>query len=207
MYNGLHKEQNTTSQIYGVLENKEHEIIEQDHFSFFGALVTIISLVSYVLDSTTNVYLSYLLYNDGNPVWFGLTASITAFSAVTVNAFSIRWYLQDKVEDEKIGTASDIGSNRKLGRLGWFLRILTHILFVGPILRYIDLVRFGMRSHQERKRKAFEKQFQRDCHLSTLQPPIMTTLQRSNIPNLAKIANGNNVAINTEKVCLPINYY
>ncbi|KAI1295616.1 XK-related protein 6 [Halotydeus destructor] len=202
---GQHKEQNMATGHYGPLEPKEFDL-ENDQFGFFNALLTVMSMASYLSDWVTDVLVSYLLYFDGNPYWFGLTASITIFSAVTVNAFSIRWYLQDKHEHEVSSWSTE--DKVKSSRFKWTLRIAAHLLFLGPVLRYADLLRYGMRSRQERKRKAIEKQFQRDCHLSTLATASasLATMQRSNIPSLSKMVNNGNMATTTGKD-LELEYY
>ncbi|XP_022247199.1 uncharacterized protein LOC111086875 isoform X2 [Limulus polyphemus] len=105
---------------------------EQDHFTLFSALATFVCIVSYIINIGTDVAVSYLLFLEDNLWWFGLTVASTAIPALTVNIFSIRWYMHDAHE-----TKMQSGALPKphTSKLDWTIRIFFHIVLLGPVLR------------------------------------------------------------------------
>ncbi|CAN8031204.1 unnamed protein product, partial [Ixodes persulcatus] len=139
-----------------------------DRFTACSALFTVVSLLSYAADVGSDTAACYFLYLEGNLWWFGLTLAVTVIPAVTVNAFSLRWYMHDDRESrasakEVAGGAAAPVHRPRMGVLGWTLRILFHLAFLGPVVRYIDLLVYGLRSRSREKRS---RQRQQQWHLT-----------------------------------------
>ncbi|XP_076318753.1 XK-related protein 6-like isoform X5 [Tachypleus tridentatus] len=137
---------------------------EQDQFTVFSALATFVCIISYVINVGTDVAVSYFLYVEDNLWWFGLTAAATAIPSLTVNIFSIRWYVHDAKERKTHPRAL---SRPHMTKLDWVVRIFFHMVLLGPIIRYIDLLIYGFRSRRLRKQKRRREQ---NWHLSYRQP-------------------------------------
>ncbi|XP_076359254.1 XK-related protein 4-like isoform X2 [Tachypleus tridentatus] len=132
---------------------------EKDHFTVFSAIATFVCIVSYVINIGTDVAVCYLLFMENNLWWFGFTATTTVVPVLTVNVFSIRWYLQD-AQEKKL--TSRTLSKPNLSKLDWTVRIFFHVLLLGPVIRYVDLLKYGLRSRQfnkQKQRRKFEWHF------------------------------------------------
>ncbi|XP_077522823.1 XK-related protein 6-like [Amblyomma americanum] len=140
-----------------------------DRFTALSALFTLVSLVAYAADVGSDGAACYFLYLEGNLWWFGLTLAVTVVPAVTVNAFSLRWYMHDDRESrasakELAGGAIAAPVHRpRMGPLGWAFRVLFHLAFLGPVVRYIDLLVYGLKSRSRDKRS---RQRQQQWHLT-----------------------------------------
>ncbi|KAH8027153.1 hypothetical protein HPB51_003595 [Rhipicephalus microplus] len=114
-----------------------------DRFTALSALFTIVSLLAYAADVGSDAATCYFLYLEGNPWWFGLTLAVTVVAAVTVNAFSLRWYMHDDRESRASakelagaqGVVSTPVHRPRMGPLGWAFRVLFHLTFLGPVVR------------------------------------------------------------------------
>ncbi|KAH7972047.1 hypothetical protein HPB52_005818 [Rhipicephalus sanguineus] len=142
-----------------------------DRFTALSALFTIVSLLAYAADVGSDAATCYFLYLEGNPWWFGLTLAVTVVAAVTVNAFSLRWYMHDDRESrasakELAGAQGVVATpvhRPRMGPLGWAFRVLFHLAFLGPVVRYIDLLVYGLKSRSRDKRS---RQRQQQWHLT-----------------------------------------
>ncbi|XP_076319298.1 uncharacterized protein LOC143230128 isoform X1 [Tachypleus tridentatus] len=105
---------------------------EEDKFTLFSALATLVCIVSYIINIGTDVAVSYLLFVEGNFWWFGFTVASTAIPALTVNIFSIRWYTHDAQETK---SQSEALAKPHTSKKDWIMRIFFHIVLLGPVLR------------------------------------------------------------------------
>lgn len=105
---------------------------KRDRFTVLSVLFALVSLASYTADVGSDAVVCYLLYLEGNLWWFGLTLAVTVIPAVTVNAFSLRWYMHD---DRESRSKDGVLIRPKMSACDWALRILFHLLFLGPAIR------------------------------------------------------------------------
>ncbi|XP_076319297.1 XK-related protein 4-like isoform X2 [Tachypleus tridentatus] len=119
---------------------------EEDKFTLFSALATLVCIVSYIINIGTDVAVSYLLFVEGNFWWFGFTVASTAIPALTVNIFSIRWYMHDAQETK---SQSEALAKPHTSKKDWIMRIFFHIVLLGPVLRNRKLRQ--QKQHEERR--------------------------------------------------------
>ncbi|XP_076316645.1 XK-related protein 6-like [Tachypleus tridentatus] len=119
-------------------------------FSLVSAFFTLVCIFSYTIDIGTDIAVCYFLHLEGNSWWFGLTLAITVIPGLTVNAFSLRWYMHD--QEERKSHSSNV-QRPKMSKLDWTVRVFFHILLLGPVIRYIDLMIYGLRSRRERRQQ------------------------------------------------------
>ncbi|XP_022237502.1 XK-related protein 4-like [Limulus polyphemus] len=143
---------------------------EQDQFTMLNALATFVCIVLYIINVGTDVAVSYFLYVEDNLWWFGFTVAATAVPALTVNILSIRWYIKER----KVHTHP----RPHMTKLNWVVRIFFHLLLLGPVIRYIDLLIYGFRSRQLHKEK---RRRERNWHLTYRQPSPVRIEQPSDV--------------------------
>ncbi|XP_067119472.1 XK-related protein 4-like [Centruroides vittatus] len=118
---------------------------KEDEFTCLSALGTLVSLFSYIADFGTDLVICYFFYKGGHLWWLGLTAGVAALSAITVNIISLRWYMHDEKER---ATCPETARRPHFSATGWMFRILFHFIFLGPVIRYLDLLIYGIRSRR-----------------------------------------------------------
>jgi len=97
---------------------------ESDHtYSNYEVVVTVLSILSYVFDIGSDIYLAFVYYNDGDMWWFTLTVIFIIVPSLTITIFSFVWYLQD-------------GGHQSYPLI-WLPRIVLLFLQLGPLLRLI----------------------------------------------------------------------
>ncbi|XP_022236004.1 uncharacterized protein LOC111083651 [Limulus polyphemus] len=102
------------------------------HFTLASAFFTLIGIFSYTIDIGTDIAVCYFLHLEGNSWWFGLTLAVTAIPALTVNAFSLRWYMHDQEESK---THSSSVHRPKMSKVDWAIRLFFHLILLGPVIR------------------------------------------------------------------------
>jgi len=120
------------SQEHGNNEVHEHEVPEKtddglalaeaDRYSNYEVILTMVSILSYIFDIGSDIYLAFVYYRDGDIWWFTLTVIFISVPSVTITVFSFVWYVQD--------------SHRSY-RLIWLPRLVLLFLQLAPLLRFI----------------------------------------------------------------------
>ena len=87
-------------------------------------LLTIYSIISYLFDVGSDIFVAWTYYHGDDWWWFGLTVAFIVVPSVTMTFFSLAWYLQDKDN-----------SRNMLHPLQWASRAVFLFLQLGPILR------------------------------------------------------------------------
>ncbi|XP_076313785.1 XK-related protein 4-like isoform X3 [Tachypleus tridentatus] len=126
---------------------------QMDHagdFTLASAFFTLVAIFSYTIDIGTDIAVCYFLHLEGNSWWFGLTLAVTAIPSLTVNAFSLRWYMHDQEESK---THSPSVHRPKMSKVDWAVRLFFHLILLGPVIRYIELMIYGLRSRRDRRQK------------------------------------------------------
>ncbi|CAL1272079.1 unnamed protein product [Larinioides sclopetarius] len=112
------------------------------NFSLLDILGIIISICSYFLDVAFDIFIAILYYHNGNEWGFGLTVCFIAVPSLAMTGFSLRWYLVDA--DEK--KLPEVSTTR------WIIRIVFLVLQMGPLLRYMDSLYFGLKSNRSKSK-------------------------------------------------------
>ena len=122
---------------------------ENLRYNVFDLLCTLISILTYVVDIVMDCVVAYYFYHLAvdhgiyHYWYFSLTLVFIVLPSLTMTGFSFRWYLMD-------------GDNPQLPKVSlfrWCVRLLVLLLQVAPILRYVDSIRYGLRSRRARARE------------------------------------------------------
>lgn len=95
---------------------------ETDTYSNYEVFMTVFSILSYIFDVGSDIYLAYVYHSDGDIWWFTLTVIFIIVPSLTITIFSFVWYLQD---------------NRRSYPLIWLPRLVLLFLQLGPLLRFV----------------------------------------------------------------------
>jgi len=116
-------------------------------------VVTIYSIITYILDLGSDVWVASFHYiraveaeQAGDHAslhwyWFGLTIALIIIPSLVMSAFSLRWYLSDYQQ-----ACQQEEGKRPVTKRNWFLRAILMLLQLGPVARYIDSIRYGLKS-------------------------------------------------------------
>jgi len=97
---------------------------ETDVYSNYEAFLTVFSILSYIFDVGSDVYLAFVYYSDGDIWWFTLTVIFIIVPSLTITIFSFVWYIQDDADDQ-------------LYSLIWLPRLVLLFLQLAPLLRFV----------------------------------------------------------------------
>jgi len=95
---------------------------ETDTYSNYEVFLTLFSILSYIFDVGSDIYLAYVYYSDGDIWWFTLTVIFVVVPSLTITMFSFVWYMQDKHPSYP---------------LLWVPRLVMLFLQLGPLLRLL----------------------------------------------------------------------
>ena len=134
----------------GKLEIDETDALPESlRYNVFDLLCTLISILTYVVDIVMDCVVAYYFYHLAvdhgiyHYWYFSLTLVFIVLPSLTMTGFSFRWYLMD----------SDNPQLPRVSLLRWCLRLVVLLLQVAPILRYVDSIRYGLRSRRARARE------------------------------------------------------
>ena len=122
---------------------------ENLRYNVFDLLCTLISILTYVVDIVMDCVVAYYFYHLAvdhgiyHYWYFSLTLVFIVLPSLTMTGFSFRWYLMD----------NDNPQLPRVSVLRWVVRLLVLLLQVAPILRYVDSIRYGLRSRRARARE------------------------------------------------------
>ncbi|XP_066960554.1 XK-related protein 9-like isoform X2 [Macrobrachium rosenbergii] len=125
-------------------------------FGFMGAIGVIINIVFFIMDIISDGMLAFVLYRqaekattehnkDAAMTWFIITICIIIIPMVILNIFSLLWYWQNKV------CLGDYCVLHKMSTSQVVMRVFIHIILLGPLIRYIDIIRYGVKMQREVK--------------------------------------------------------
>lgn len=132
-------------------KNNEHDVFLADEvdalpkelrYSNFDLLCTVISILTYLFDLAMDVTVALYFYHLGvshgvyHYWYFGLTITFILLPSLTMTGFSLRWYLMD----------ADNLQLPPVPMWRWLVRLVVLMLQFAPVLRYIDSMRYGLKS-------------------------------------------------------------
>jgi len=118
-------------------------------YNTFDFFCTFLSILTYVVDLVMDCVVAYYFYHLAvdhgiyHYWYFSLTLVFIVLPSLTMTGFSFRWYLMD----------SDNQQLPKVGMWRWLLRLVILLLQVAPILRYVDSIRYGLKSRLAARRE------------------------------------------------------
>jgi hypothetical protein len=69
---------------------------DEQLYSYAEIIWTVISIVSYMVDVGSDIYVAVIYYVDEEWWWFGVTVVFIVVPSFTISTFSFLWYLEDK---------------------------------------------------------------------------------------------------------------
>ncbi|XP_068202990.1 XK-related protein 4-like [Palaemon carinicauda] len=120
--------------------------MQQSKFGVFDTLTVLASLGLFYFDVISDILVAYYMYNDkATEHWFLTTVLVLVVPLIIVNGFSLYWYWFDSYVCELGGRCY---RTPKASPCQWFFRILGHLLLHASVLRYIDIMYYGIKSNQ-----------------------------------------------------------
>ncbi|KAG7164703.1 XK-related protein 6-like 1 [Homarus americanus] len=110
------------------------EPMEKSKFGWLDALMALFSIGLFYFDVVSDIFVAYYMYDDPETeVWFRSTVLFLVIPLLVVNAFSIYWYWFDEhvCESEEMCYMLP-----KASPCVWGIRIITHLLLQGTVLRF-----------------------------------------------------------------------
>ncbi|KAJ6218624.1 hypothetical protein RDWZM_009781 [Blomia tropicalis] len=154
---------------------------KSEDFDFVNAIFALISLTIYLISIGASIALAYFFYRHENDQRMSaFTLATTIIPSIIANILSLKWLLSDNHHQQK--DENYPAKRPQVGPCGWTLRILLHIVLLGPALRYVDLLRFGVKSWNE-KQQIIQRKTKGIYWPSTTLPSLSTTLPRARYMN------------------------
>ncbi|XP_047481581.1 XK-related protein 6-like isoform X1 [Penaeus chinensis] len=101
----------------------------------------IFGIFTFLLDWGFDILTAYKHWRHGDIIWFSFTVVFICVPSFVMTGVSLHWYVKD----------ADNVNVPKASMSRWVVRILFHILQLGPILRYIDSLHYGLISRRHWK--------------------------------------------------------
>ncbi|XP_033100721.1 XK-related protein 6-like [Anneissia japonica] len=142
-------------------ENHNSEItpetnMENLRFTNFDAIFIFGGMWTYIADLVTDILVGFKYLRDRDYWWCGLTFFFVIFPSFTLQYLSLRWFVTDdqRHRDETHNQGPDptqarSGFANKLWE--WTSWLLTHVLQLGAVNRYIRTLRYGFKSRLNQK--------------------------------------------------------
>jgi len=95
----------------------------QIKYSNYEVVLTVVSILSYIFDVGSDIFVAVVYYRDGDMWWFALTVVFIVVPSLTITVFSFVWYVQDR-------------SNQSYSLI-WPPRLVLVFLQLAPLLRFV----------------------------------------------------------------------
>lgn len=106
-------------------KSDEEETDSLPNFTRLDLIICIYSIVSYILDVGSDIWLAVHYYQEGQITWFILTISPPIVASIIMTVLSLLWYHND----------SENGLETSIPRWRWVLRIFFHVFQLCPLIR------------------------------------------------------------------------
>ncbi|XP_071952000.1 XK-related protein 6-like isoform X2 [Antedon mediterranea] len=125
-------------------------------FTRFDALFIFGGMWTYIADLVTDVLVGFKYLKEQHYWWCGLTFFFVIFPSLTLQYLSLRWFVTDdqRSRETPIQTSEQTQARHssfasKLWE--WTSWLLTHVLQLGAVNRYIRTLRYGFKSRLNQK--------------------------------------------------------
>ncbi|XP_042864876.1 XK-related protein 9-like isoform X1 [Penaeus japonicus] len=123
-------------------------------FGLMGVVGVVVNIVLFIVDIVSDALLAYVLWrqaagasdqaaSEEAMTWFIITLCIIVIPMVVLNLFSLLWYWQNKL------CLGDYCVLHKMSRGQVTIRVILHLLLLGPLIRYLDIMRYGLKMQRE----------------------------------------------------------
>lgn len=118
-------------------------------FTLLDAAAIIFSICSFTFDIGTDVIVSCFHYKNRDYWYMGLTLGFVIIPTLAMTIISLRWYVLDAREK----------SSPPVSTCTWITRVVFLLLQLGPILRYVDSLTYGLKSRKYKDKKDQQRKF------------------------------------------------
>ncbi|KAI0229393.1 XK-related protein 6 [Lamellibrachia satsuma] len=129
--------------------NKQWLAETRKNFSGTDLILVIVSLITYVLDTVTDILVGAKYIEDGEYIFGGLALSCIVVSSIVIQLFSSQWYSRD---------------GKPTGCQHWFI----HVFLLQPIERYLLVLVAGMQAHYSKTTENIDNYFYQQNDLCIL---------------------------------------
>ncbi|XP_064095099.1 XK-related protein 7-like [Macrobrachium nipponense] len=121
--------------------------MQVSEFGVFDVITALGSLGLFYFDVISDILVAYYMYDDkATQQWFLTTVLVLVLPLIIVNGFSFYWYWFDSNICEVGGMCY---RTPKASPCLWFVRILGHLVLHACVLRYFDVLYYGLKSRQK----------------------------------------------------------
>ncbi|XP_039270675.2 uncharacterized protein LOC120345331 isoform X1 [Styela clava] len=118
-------------------------------FTWLDIGVVLVSMGTYLADIVTDILVTLVYWKLDEKIWAGLTLTFLIVPSIIMQVFSTRWYVAD-------------------GHRATFSMFLIHILLMGPIKRYITVLKFGLRARKTKRIEDYQSMYSELSDVSML---------------------------------------
>lgn len=120
------------------------QLPDKIRFSRIDLFFVVLSMILYVADIVLDCSVAYNHYKvvHEHPLFFIFTVVFIILSAVVTSVFSLWWYYFEYRVREKENVEN-------FTRLEISVRVTASIFLLGPVMRYIDTIRYGLKSRRK----------------------------------------------------------
>lgn len=118
-------------------------------FTWFDIIALVTSIVTFLGDIGTDTVVAAFHLHNGDYWYFSLTVAFIAIPTLIVTGISLRWYVLD---------AREAGSP-PISKCKWATRVTFLLLQLGPIVRYIDSLIYGLKFRKSSQNRSEQKKY------------------------------------------------
>ena len=118
-------------------------------FTWIDIIAILFSICSFLFDITTDTIVAAFHLKNGDKWYFILTTVFIVVPTLVMTGISLRWYVLDAREE----------GSPKISPWKWFTRTVFLLLQLGPILRYVDSLIYGLKFRRHKANKLEQKKY------------------------------------------------
>lgn len=118
-------------------------------FTWIDILALCFSICSFLFDICADMFVAKFHYENGDYWYFTLTTTFIVVPTLVMTGISLRWYVLDSREE----------GAPQVTWFKWCLRVILLFLQLGPILRYLDSLLYGLKFRRSTANKADQKKY------------------------------------------------
>lgn len=118
-------------------------------FTWFDIIALVTSITTFLIDIGTDTVVAAFHLHNGDYWYFSLTVAFIAIPTLIVTGISLRWYVLD---------AREAGSP-SISKCKWATRVTFLLLQLGPIIRYIDSLIYGLKFRRSSQNRSEQKKY------------------------------------------------
>ena len=124
-------------------------IPEPMEYSWFEVGFIVFSIVSFFFDIITDILVASFYWRNQDTWYFIMTVIFITIPTLVVTGISLRWYIVDSREElaPKVSTCT------------WIIRAVFLILQLGPVIRYIESLIYGLKFKLSKNDKSSRKKW------------------------------------------------